>query len=57
MKKEKFGYVTTLVLITLIILKLTNTINWSWWAVFSPLWVPILLLIVLLCIKNIIYNQ
>lgn len=27
----------------LIILKLTNVINWSWGWVFSPLWVPYLL--------------
>jgi hypothetical protein len=27
-------------------LKLTGDINWSWWWVTSPLWIPILLLLV-----------
>lgn len=22
------------------ILKLTETINWSWWLVFAPMWIP-----------------
>lgn len=26
-----------------LVLKLTNTIDWSWWWVFSPLWIPIAL--------------
>lgn len=30
--------------------KIFNLINWSWWWVFSPLWVPILLVIVFLLI-------
>jgi hypothetical protein len=28
-------------------LKLTNNIDWSWWWVLSPLWIPISLLVVL----------
>lgn len=24
-----------------LVLKLTETINWSWWWVTSPLWIPI----------------
>ena len=35
--------------IVLIILKLTNLINWSWWAVLIPLWITIILLIYLKC--------
>ncbi|GGB82747.1 hypothetical protein GCM10007424_23480 [Flavobacterium suaedae] len=30
-----------LLTIVFIILKLTNVINWSWWWVTSPLWLPI----------------
>jgi hypothetical protein len=28
-------------------LKLTNYINWSWWWVLSPIWIPSLVLIVI----------
>ena len=31
---------TTVVFIVFLILKLTDTIAWSWWWVFSPLWIP-----------------
>lgn len=27
-------------LVVFIILKLTNNIDWSWWWVLSPLWIP-----------------
>lgn len=38
--------------IVFITLKLTSNINWSWWWVLSPLWIPlaIWLIIVLLVI-------
>ena len=35
--------VLTLVFITL---KLTDVINWSWWAVLSPIWVQLVLIII-----------
>lgn len=31
----------------LLILKLTDTIDWSWWWITSPLWMPILILFVM----------
>jgi len=34
---------TTLLLVVFIVLKLTNNIDWSWWWVTSPLWIPILI--------------
>ena len=34
-----FGLLT----IVFIVLKLTNYINWSWWLVLGPLWMPIAL--------------
>ena len=40
--------------IVFLILKLTHTINWSWWWVTSPLWIPILFVIIILCILVII---
>lgn len=30
-----------LLFITFMVLKLTNVINWSWWWVSAPLWMPI----------------
>jgi len=32
--------------IVFLILKLTNTINWSWWWVTAPLWIGIVLWII-----------
>ena len=31
--------------IVFLVLKLTNVINWSWWWVTAPLWIPIAILI------------
>ena len=41
-KKTSSGGVGFFGLLTLlfIYLKLTNAINWSWWLVLSPLWLP-----------------
>ena len=37
--------------ITFIVLKLTKTIDWSWWWVLSPFWIPIaLVLLIIICI-------
>jgi len=35
---KKMGFLETLTLV-FIVLKITEVIAWSWWAVFSPLWV------------------
>ena len=31
----------TLLLIAFIVLKLTHVIDWSWWWVLSPMWIPV----------------
>jgi hypothetical protein len=36
---------TSLLLLTFIILKLCNVINWSWWWVISPAWIPLCIII------------
>jgi hypothetical protein len=41
-KSNGIGFGTILFLIFLT-LKLTNYIDWSWWWVFSPLWIPLLI--------------
>ena len=48
----------SLIFLTFLILKLTNTIDWSWWWVTSPLWIPfvlitlIMLIIFILCLVS-----
>ena len=37
---------SSLLLVAFIVLKLTGVIDWSWWWVLSPLWIPLCLLIV-----------
>ena len=38
--------VSSILLIIFIVLKATKLIDWSWWWVFSPVWIPLLLLVV-----------
>lgn len=37
-----------------IILKLDNTITWSWWWVTSPIWLPFALIFILATIQSIV---
>lgn len=34
----------TILFLIFMVLKLTNYIDWSWWWVTAPLWIPILIL-------------
>jgi ABC-type antimicrobial peptide transport system permease subunit len=43
------GFGTVLFLVFLV-LKLTGNIDWSWWWVTSPLWIPIALGVVIISI-------
>jgi hypothetical protein len=36
---------STVLVIVFVILKLSNNIDWSWWWVFSPYWIPIVLVL------------
>lgn len=40
--------------IVFLILKLTNVINWSWWWVTAPLWIPIGLAIMILIVTTLV---
>jgi hypothetical protein len=51
MKVPKIGVIGSITLI-LIVLKITNYIDWLWWWVFSPLWGGVLLAFLLLFIVN-----
>lgn len=37
------GIFTALLTVAFIVLKLTDTIAWSWWWVLAPLWIPVVL--------------
>lgn len=45
---------TSLLSVAFIVLKLCNVIDWSWWWVLSPTWIPIALVIILIIIKGIL---
>lgn len=36
----------TVLFVVFLILKLTDVIDWSWWWVFAPLWIPLAILFV-----------
>lgn len=40
--------VNLILFIVFLILKLTDTIDWSWWWVTSPLWIPLAFTIVVM---------
>ena len=42
-----FGGLLTIVFITL---KLTNYINWSWWWVLAPTWIPLSVILVIIVV-------
>ena len=46
-----FGGLLTLIFITL---KLTNVINWSWWWVLAPIWIPVGVSVIILAVAFVI---
>ena len=40
--------------IVFLILKLCNVINWSWWWVTAPLWIPAIIVIICIIIIKIL---
>ncbi len=43
----------TTLLIVFVVLKLTDNINWGWWWVLTPLWIPVLIAAVIVLISSI----
>ena len=43
-----------LLTVAFVVLKLCHVIDWSWWWVFSPLWISVALVLVLLVIMAIL---
>lgn len=57
MDEIKFELDTNIVialLIIFVVLKLMQVVNWSWWWVISPLWIPMLITLMLYVISRII---
>lgn len=55
MKKKSALTISDKIMITIfvvtalfVILKLTSVLQWSWWLVFSPVWIPVALLFIVL---------
>jgi hypothetical protein len=44
----------TVLFLVFLILKLTNNIDWSWWWVTAPLWIPLLILFLTILIIGLI---
>lgn len=38
-------------------LKLTKAIDWSWWWVFSPFWIPVLILSIIIAVGALIEHH
>lgn len=53
MKESSIG-LDIILFVVFLILKLTGEIDWSWWWVTSPLWIPIAVVIVFLILGTII---
>ena len=47
-----FGLLTVL----FVGLKLTNYVDWSWWWILSPLWIPIILFLLIFIIAFIVVD-
>jgi hypothetical protein len=47
--------VGTILFLIFLVLKLTNYINWSWWWVTAPLWIPAIAIILIVGVIGIIW--
>lgn len=48
--------ILTVLFVVFLVLKLTGEIDWSWWWVTSPLWLPLALLLVTIIGVVVFYN-
>ena len=51
-KNNTSGNIFFLLFLTFMILKLCNVIDWSWWLVAGPLWMPFALLFTVLFLEG-----
>ena len=52
--KESGISLGTILFVVFLVLKLTETIDWSWWWVTAPLWIPVGLVLVIAIIAGIL---
>jgi hypothetical protein len=45
----------TILFLIFLVLKLTNYIDWSWWWVTAPLWIPLLIILGVLAVIGIVF--
>jgi hypothetical protein len=45
---------STVLFIVFLVLKLTKVIDWSWWWVTSPLWIPLGIVLIILAIIGLV---
>jgi hypothetical protein len=45
----------TILFLIFLVLKLTNYIDWSWWWVTAPLWIPAVIILGILFVGYLIY--
>ena len=54
---SNFGIgIETILFIVFLVLKLTNNIDWSWWWVTAPLWIPFVIFIIIVIIFYSVYK-
>lgn len=49
------GLLTTLLTVLFVGLKLTHYIDWSWWWILAPTWIPMVLIILLILLIGVVY--
>ena len=52
--KNRIG-ITGILFLIFLTLKLTNNINWSWWWVTSPIWIPLCIAIIIFLVVFIFF--
>ena len=45
----------TILFLIFMVIKLTNYIEWSWWWVTAPLWIPLLLILGVLAVLGVLF--
>ena len=45
----------TILFLIFMVLKLTNYIDWSWWWITAPLWIPLLIILGVLAVIGIVF--
>lgn len=55
-EKTTSGGFGAVLLLTFIILKLVGVIDWSWWWVMSPFWIPVVLLLAVSVLLFVVYR-